>query len=78
VHLYGSLGATGRGHGSDKPIVLGFEGATPETVDVDSIPQRMESLRESARLHILNIHAVSFDLHENLVIENSESLRRPI
>jgi len=32
VHLYGSLGATGRGHGTDKAVVLGLEGETPETV----------------------------------------------
>src|SRR4051794_39836844 len=33
VQLYGSLGATGRGHGSDKAVVLGLEGETPELVD---------------------------------------------
>jgi len=74
VRLYGSLGATGRGHGSDKAIVLGFEGATPETVDVDGIQQRMESLCESARLHILSTHEINFDLRENLVFEKRESL----
>ena len=38
IQLYGSLGATGRGHGTDKAVVLGLEGATPDTVDVDAIP----------------------------------------
>ena len=33
AELFGSLGATGRGHGSDKAVVLGLQGQDPETVD---------------------------------------------
>ncbi|MEZ5448754.1 MAG: serine dehydratase beta chain [Thiolinea sp.] len=43
IDLYGSLGATGKGHGSDKAVLLGLEGDDPETVDTDSIPARMGS-----------------------------------
>ena len=50
VHLYGSLGATGRGHGTHKAIVLGLEGETPEGVDVDAIPSRMARLDEEKQL----------------------------
>ena len=38
VSLYGSLGLTGPGHGSDKAVLLGLEGEQPATVDVDAIP----------------------------------------
>ena len=35
--LYGSLGATGKGHGSDKAVLLGLAGHEPDSVDVDAI-----------------------------------------
>src|ERR1700740_1178966 len=38
VSLYGSLGLTGPGHGSDKAVLLGVEGAQPATVDGDAGP----------------------------------------
>ena len=46
VHLYGSLGATGRGHGSDKAVILGLEGDAPETVDVEGIDDRIALIRQ--------------------------------
>ena len=41
TELYGSLGATGKGHGSDKAVMLGLEGETPEKVDTDGVAARM-------------------------------------
>ena len=38
--LYGSLGATGKGHGSDKAVMLGFEGDLPESVDTTTVDHR--------------------------------------
>ena len=38
IGLYGSLGATGKGHGSDKAVLLGLLGEAPDTVDVDAVP----------------------------------------
>ena len=38
AELYGSLAMTGRGHGTDKAVLLGFEGHHPDTVDADAIP----------------------------------------
>ena len=40
VELFGSLGATGKGHGSDVAVVVGLEGAQPETVDTDTLRAR--------------------------------------
>ena len=45
VDLYGSLGATGKGHGSDKAVLLGLSGHDPETVSVDSIDGYLENIR---------------------------------
>ena len=42
TELFGSLGATGKGHGSDKAVILGLAGEAPETVDTGSIPGRLE------------------------------------
>ena len=53
VELYGSLGATGKGHGSDKSVLLGLEGERPEDVDTDAIPSRMAAMRESHELRLL-------------------------
>lgn len=74
IRLYGSLGATGRGHGTDKAVVLGLEGATPETVDVDGIPQRMTDLLENKSLRLFGTHQIDFDIREDLVFEKRESL----
>ncbi len=50
TELYGSLGATGRGHGSDKAVLLGLMGETPEGVDVDAVDRRVAEVRASERL----------------------------
>ena len=49
--LYGSLGATGKGHGSDKAVLLGLAGHEPDTVDVEAIPALLKAVRDSGRLH---------------------------
>src|SRR5262245_56269851 len=60
VELYGSLGATGRGHGSDKAVILGLQGETPEGVDVDAIPRIVARVRETGALSLLGRHEVAF------------------
>ena len=74
VHLYGSLGATGRGHGTDKAIVLGLEGELPETVDVDTAPQRLLNVSESNSLRLCSTRTINFSLRDHLVFEKRESL----
>jgi L-serine dehydratase len=74
VRLYGSLGATGKGHGSDKAVLLGLEGEEPETVDVASIPQRLERIRGDGRLRLAGRHEVAFRDREHLIFHRRESL----
>ena len=50
VELFGSLGHTGRGHGSDTAVILGLEGEDPETVDVDAIAGRVAAVAASAKV----------------------------
>ncbi|MCW1883875.1 L-serine ammonia-lyase [Luteolibacter flavescens] len=43
--LYGSLAATGKGHGTDTAILMGFLGEEPETVVIDSMPAKLAAIR---------------------------------
>ncbi len=74
VHLYGSLAATGRGHGSHKALMLGLEGETAEQTDVDRIPARVAAITEGQRLNLLGRHAIAFDPDKDLVFERRGSL----
>src|SRR5258706_11914825 len=61
IELYGSLGATGKGHGSDKAVLLGLEGEEPATVDVEAIGARLAQIRSGKRLRLLAHHEIAFD-----------------
>lgn len=60
TRLYGSLGATGRGHGSDGAIILGLLGKTPKTVDVEAVPSIIESVQSQKTIHLAGSHTVPF------------------
>jgi L-serine dehydratase len=71
AELFGSLGATGRGHGSDKAVILGLLGETPEGVDVEGIPARVAQVRRDGRLALLGRHEVAFREAEHLVMHRT-------
>ena len=73
VELYGSLGATGRGHGTDKAVLLGLEGEQPERIDTASIPARLEHIRSRGELRLLGAHPLPFDEREQL-----KFIRKPL
>jgi len=72
--LYGSLGATGKGHGSDKAVMLGLEGELPESVDTGSVESRLESIRSTRQLNLFGEHPVKFDEKKQLVMHRRETL----
>jgi L-serine dehydratase len=74
TELYGSLGATGRGHGSDKAVLLGLEGDAPDLVDTDTIDARLQHIRSSGRLRLLGRHEIGFHEREDLLMYRRESL----
>jgi len=74
AHLYGSLGATGKGHGSDKAIMLGLEGETPEQVDPDTVASRMDSIAEKHRLTLPGGGVIDFDPGTALFFDRKEAL----
>jgi L-serine dehydratase len=67
AELYGSLGATGRGHGTDKAVLLGLEGEEPDKVDVDGIDERLDAIRSEGRLKLLGGQAIDFDARADLL-----------
>jgi L-serine dehydratase len=74
VELFGSLGATGAGHGSPKAVILGLAGEAPESVAVDSIAERVAQVREGGKLDLLAEKTISFSYRNDLQMHRSESL----
>ncbi|MGN6103582.1 MAG: L-serine ammonia-lyase [Kofleriaceae bacterium] len=74
AELFGSLGFTGKGHGSDKAILLGLEGEDPSTVDVDRVTPRVAAIGQSKRLVLLGKHEVDLDPDTQLVFHRREKL----
>ncbi|MEZ5537919.1 MAG: L-serine ammonia-lyase [Thiolinea sp.] len=74
VDLYGSLGATGKGHGSDKAVLLGLEGDDPETVDTELIPERIERIVGQKKLNLGGEKELAFDSEQDLIMHRRKSL----
>lgn len=77
--LFGSLGATGHGHGSFGAVLWGLEGQSPETVDTATAPGRTEEIRRSGRLDLLATdparrRMVAFNADSDLVLHRTKRL----
>lgn len=68
VELYGSLGATGAGHGTPGAVVLGLEGSDPETVDPDAAHARIAAVASERRLQLAGVHPIDFDMATDIVL----------
>jgi L-serine dehydratase len=60
VELFGSLGATGRGHGTDRAVILGLMGETPEAIDPDEVPAVLARVRADGQLSLLHRKTIAF------------------
>ena len=69
--LFGSLGLTGKGHGSDKAVLLGLEGAEPDSVAIESIEPTLERIRAEQRIHLMGKHAVPFVEKQRLLFRKT-------
>ena len=72
--LYGSLGATGKGHGSDKAVLLGLLGEAPDTVDVEAIPGLLLQVRHDKALALPDGPTIAFDEKADLKFHRRETL----
>src|SRR5690606_36331880 len=60
AEVYGSLALTGRGHGTDKAVLMGLEGHWPNEIDPDVIPPALERIRGLPRIRLSGRHDVAF------------------
>jgi L-serine dehydratase len=74
AELFGSLGATGRGHGSDKAVVLGLAGEDPATVDTDTYDAQVAQVRSERVLLLAGKQSVAFDTDGDVVLHRRRSL----
>ena len=74
AELYGSLGATGKGHGSDKAVLLGLQGESPDLVDTTRVEDMLAQIRASKKLLLLDEKEIAFNESEHLLMYRRNSL----
>jgi L-serine dehydratase len=74
VRLYGSLGATGKGHGTDTAVMLGLEGLMPDSIDPDSIDARLKKIRKEKVLQLNGSHPIAFAEKSDVLFLRRETL----
>ncbi|MBB5155234.1 L-serine ammonia-lyase [Saccharopolyspora phatthalungensis] len=74
AELFGSLGATGHGHGSPKAVLLGLEGHSPETVDPAAVEDRVVEIKQTGRLRLDGVQEIRFTVDRDLVMHRRKSL----
>ncbi|MGX5671704.1 L-serine ammonia-lyase [Thermomonas fusca] len=74
AEVFGSLALTGRGHGTDKAVLMGLEGHWPNEIDPDIIPPALERIRASRRLRLGGQHEIAFDEKRDLVMNKRQKL----
>ena len=66
VRLYGSLAATGIGHGTDRAVVVGLMDIEPDQADPDAMAQAVDGVQLDGRLPLAGAREVPFDWHQDL------------
>ena len=74
AEMYGSLGATGRGHGTPKAVLMGLEGHSPESIDVGAIAPRVEAIKSQKRLLLAGAREIDFVYESDLILHKRKSL----
>ena len=74
AEVFGSLALTGRGHGTDKALLMGLEGHLPNLIDPDMIPDALARIRSERRISLGGHHAIAFDEKRDLVMNKRQKL----
>src|SRR3546814_926043 len=74
AEVFGSLALTGRGHGTDKAVLMGLEGQLPNLIDPDIISAALERIRGEKRVLLGGRHAVAFDEKRDMVMNKRQKL----
>jgi L-serine dehydratase len=72
--LYGSLAHTGRGHATDRAVLLGLMGEVPDMVDTQAAGKVVADVLANRRLSLMGKHDVAFELARDLVFDFKEML----
>jgi len=74
AEMFGSLALTGRGHGTDKAVLLGLEGQRPNLIDPDIIPATLARIRSDKRIRLMGTHEIAFDEKRDLPMNKRQKL----
>ncbi|MDO4260219.1 MAG: serine dehydratase beta chain, partial [Actinomycetaceae bacterium] len=66
VDLFGSLGATGRGHNTDRAVLLGLAGHLPESIEIHEVEALLPELARTSHLPVAGVGSVPFTLADDL------------
>jgi L-serine dehydratase len=72
--LYGSLALTGKGHGTDRAVMLGLLGEEAATIDPDTIDSKLEAIRLSSTISLLGKHVVPFREAQHIVFHRDQMM----
>ena len=76
VELFGSLGQTGKGHGTGKAVILGLAGEDPETVDTTVVDEFLATTEKSQRLKLLGEHEIKFPREGAITFHRRKTMPR--
>ena len=74
VHLYGSLALTGRGHGTDRAILLGLSGELPDEIVPETMEEKLAAIRSTGNLLLAATHPIAFDEKHDLLFHKDQTL----
>ncbi len=74
TELFGSLGATGKGHGSDAAVLLGLEGHEPDVIDPNAVGSTLRRIRRDNQLCLNSVRMIDFFEPEDLIMHKRKSL----
>ena len=74
AEVFGSLALTGRGHGTDKAVLMGLEGQWPNAIDPDVIPAALQRIRGEKRVRLAGSHEIGFDEKTDLIMNKRQKL----
>jgi len=76
VSLHGSLAWTGKGHGTDSAVLLGLAGLAPETIDPDTVADRLRKIHADKRIEVPGVGELDFDPVADLTFDFENELPR--
>src|SRR5260221_2951811 len=74
ANLFGSLALTGHGHMTDRAVLLGLSGESPELIAPESIAPKLEAIRSTMSLPLAGVRAIEFDEKRDLLFHKDKTL----